>query len=76
MVLTILLIVLAPLAIVVLPFEMGVAVAAFTVAVLLVQEWRRAAAEQANPPAPPDSRTPLVLTNTQRQGPRSRSDNS
>ena len=65
--LTVLLIVLAPLAIVVLPFEMGVAVAAFTVAVLLVQEWRRAAAEEAAPPAPADSRTPLVLTHAQRR---------
>jgi Flp pilus assembly protein protease CpaA len=66
-VLTVLLIVLAPLAIVVLPFEMGVAVAAFTVAVLLVQEWRRAVAEQAAPPAPQDSRAPLVLTHAQRR---------
>ena len=73
--LTVLLIVLAPLGIVVLPFEMGVAVAAFTVAVLLVREWRRAAAEQAAPPAPPDSRTPLVLTNARHRRAGRSSDN-
>lgn len=66
MVLTVLLIILAPLAIVVLPFEIGVGVAAFTVAVLVVQEWRRAAAEQAAPAPPPDSRPPMLLASARR----------